>query len=345
MGDKTKILLGLLTTVLSAILVTAFSPVGDKLKDFIFSHKAPHTTIVSVKDNNGTLLTNGTSSFSTQITLTFGVKDNEQVSGYECNDSGEAFSPCTSPKTYKSLEPGSHIFNVRAINQAGDRDSNYPKYMVHIVGSASIMGSVKKFNSPINDIKVSVDDKFTGKVGSEGNFVVRNVPEGDRWICVKTLNNELLATLPVSIQASDNDKRIDIGVMSVSNAQPIPSSNSASSTCTISITSQMQSAYPIYLNHTATVLKRPNVNLNGVWTNGTWSVKVWVEGESQILSQIDRVTYFLHPTFHPPVVTRYSLSDKFGIYLTAWGQFEIKAKAYFKDGGVKDLSRELGFPL
>jgi len=55
------------------------------------------------------------------------------------------------------------------------------------------------------------------------------------------------------------------------------------------------------------------------------------------------VTYYLHPTISPSVVTRYDLADNFELSFSAWGQFEIRAKIYFKDDRVEDLSTYLAF--
>ena len=56
------------------------------------------------------------------------------------------------------------------------------------------------------------------------------------------------------------------------------------------------------------------------------------------LAEIDKVSYYLHPTFEPNVINSSSSTDKFGITITNWGVFNLKAKAFFKDGRVQDLS-------
>jgi hypothetical protein len=73
------------------------------------------------------------------------------------------------------------------------------------------------------------------------------------------------------------------------------------------------------------------------------NVRVWVEASPQTLAQIERVTYFLHPTFSPDVVTQYSRQDRFGLSLSAWGQFELKAKVYFSNAEIKDVSTNIIF--
>jgi hypothetical protein len=73
-------------------------------------------------------------------------------------------------------------------------------------------------------------------------------------------------------------------------------------------------------------------------------VKVWIDAPSpQTLSSIEKVIYHLHSTFNPSEITKDSPEDNFLLELTVWGQFEIKATVYFKDGSTKDLSRYLSF--
>ncbi|RKY41963.1 MAG: hypothetical protein DRP85_04470 [Candidatus Makaraimicrobium thalassicum] len=102
-----------------------------------------------------------------------------------------------------------------------------------------------------------------------------------------------------------------------------------------------QPAFQVSLMYRVVVIP-PDERRPGFESN-TRGLTVWVQGTEQVLSQIDRVTYYLHPTFNPSVVSRYSSSDRFALSFTAWGQFEIRAKVYFKDGQVKDLSRYLSF--
>ena len=80
-----------------------------------------------------------------------------------------------------------------------------------------------------------------------------------------------------------------------------------------------------------------NPNLRGVL--------VWINSSSSILPLIDRVTYYLHPTFSPNVITLYQ-NDKFKMSSTtyhfflpliAYEQFLMSAKVYFKDQQIKDF--------
>jgi hypothetical protein len=52
----------------------------------------------------------------------FTFSSNEANSTFECSLDGDAFALCTSPKSYVNLSEGSHTFQVRAIDAAGNID-------------------------------------------------------------------------------------------------------------------------------------------------------------------------------------------------------------------------------
>ena len=72
---------------------------------------APNTTITTNPPNP----TNSTSA-------SFSFTSTEAGSSFQCQLDGGGFSSCTSPKSYSSLTAGSHTFEVRAIDPAGNTD-------------------------------------------------------------------------------------------------------------------------------------------------------------------------------------------------------------------------------
>ena len=54
---------------------------------------------------------------------TFGFSSNEPGSTFECKLDDGAFAPCASPKTYENLAEGSHTFQARATDGAGNTDA------------------------------------------------------------------------------------------------------------------------------------------------------------------------------------------------------------------------------
>jgi CSLREA domain-containing protein len=70
--------------------------------------KAPETTIVKKKIKGRT--------------AKFRFVSSEVGSTFQCRLDKKPFKPCRSPKNYKHLKPGKHVFEVRAIDAAGNRD-------------------------------------------------------------------------------------------------------------------------------------------------------------------------------------------------------------------------------
>jgi hypothetical protein len=53
---------------------------------------------------------------------TFSFASGERGSKFQCKLDKRKFKPCTSPKTYKKLKPGKHVFRVKARDRAGNVD-------------------------------------------------------------------------------------------------------------------------------------------------------------------------------------------------------------------------------
>ena len=57
---------------------------------------------------------------SSYVADEFQFTASEPAAGFECSLDSEGFLPCSSPKTYIALFEGSHSFQVRAKDQAGN---------------------------------------------------------------------------------------------------------------------------------------------------------------------------------------------------------------------------------
>jgi CSLREA domain-containing protein len=65
-------------------------------------------------------ITKGPKAKSASTTATFKFKSSVAGSTFECKLDDKPFKKCRSPKKYKNLKPGEHVFKVRAKNQAGN---------------------------------------------------------------------------------------------------------------------------------------------------------------------------------------------------------------------------------
>jgi len=64
--------------------------------------------------------------------------------------------------------------------------------------------------------------------------------------------------------------------------------------------------------------------------NGQYSWTVFLRGDPSALQQVKSVQYTLHPTFNKPVV--WGSGGNFSYSAIGWGEFNIVATIYYKDG-------------
>ena len=82
----------------------------------------PDTSITSVVDHKGNLISNGGATHSTAVKFSFTGTDDVSVAGFECSLDGLPFSTCSSPITYDKVHNGDHVFQVRAVDTSGNVD-------------------------------------------------------------------------------------------------------------------------------------------------------------------------------------------------------------------------------
>lgn len=105
----------------------------DNTVTFVFDNTPPDTTIDSGPPNP---------SSSSDATFTFSGTDNVTPSGdltFECQLDSDGFSSCASPQNYSGLAPGSHTFDVRAIDGAGNVDPTPASYTWEITATTSLL--------------------------------------------------------------------------------------------------------------------------------------------------------------------------------------------------------------
>jgi YEATS family len=216
----------------------------------------------------------------------------------------------------------------------------------------TIEGVVKKSENPVPFVRIEVykgayenTTKFNDDTNPRGRFIVEHVqPEGtyDYRILNKTDNSILFGDeLALSrITLDENLGDIDISRI-VTEKSPKPQEGQAVNE-TINETAlnpeferaEKQADYQVDLMYE----ELPS-SIDPDFRN----ITVWAGASPHTSSLIDRVTYFLHPTFEPSIVTRYSRADNFDFSFDAWGQFTLAAKVHFRDSQVKDLIGNIVF--
>ncbi len=72
-----------------------------------------------------------------------------------------------------------------------------------------------------------------------------------------------------------------------------------------------------------------------------WAWRAWVAGEPGELAALQRVTWYLHPSFSPSVVASTDAASGFALQSSGWGTFELRAVARRHDGTETELRHEL----
>lgn len=70
-----------------------------------------------------TSIKSGPASLTNQATASFSFASSDRDAGFECSLDGGTVAACTSPATYAGLGDGSHTFDVRAVDGAGNVDA------------------------------------------------------------------------------------------------------------------------------------------------------------------------------------------------------------------------------
>jgi hypothetical protein len=202
-----------------------------------------------------------------------------------------------------------------------------------------VEGFVQKGAKPVPRVKVVLDESTTVSTTDSGRFLFQNVSWGVHAYKVLSVNDQLLFYDQFSSKQGEKEK--NLGVVSLDSVPTTRKSEEVKQQAISPafVMERKQPDYRVELLHRATLLQDSRTDFE----SNTHRIDVWIAAQDNVLSRIERATYYLHPTFNPSVVSRYSPEDRFSLSFTAWGQFELKAKVYFKDGQVKDLSRYLSF--
>jgi hypothetical protein len=158
-----------------------YNGVADKGAYELNDTVPPDTTITSNPTNP---------SNSSSATFTFIGTDNVTPPGsmtFQCQLDTGGFSACTSPRTYTGLSDGSHTFQVKAVDQAGNTDPTAASFTWVI-------------STPVADLAIDKrhSGNFTqGQTGAQYTIEVRNVGTGPTNGAVTVVD-----TLPAGLTAT-----------------------------------------------------------------------------------------------------------------------------------------------
>jgi len=68
---------------------------------------------------------------------------------------------------------------------------------------------------------------------------------------------------------------------------------------------------------------------------------VFVDEPKEVLAEISKVKYLLHPTFSPPIRIIDTRENKFALFSNGWGEFNISIEVYFTDNSLQTTSHHL----
>lgn len=75
--------------------------------------------------------------------------------------------------------------------------------------------------------------------------------------------------------------------------------------------------------------------------NDYWNWRAWIDGKPADLDKIEKVKWFLHPSFPKSVVVSRERSTGFRLETAGWGTFTLRAEAHCVDGSVQTLRQPL----
>jgi hypothetical protein len=135
-----------------------------KARDVAGNESTPVTHTWSIDTTEpSTRIDSGPPALTKLTTATFRFSSSETVT-YECALDGAAYTPCSTPKNYDTLGDGSHTFNVRAIDEAGNVDAT-PAAHVWSVDSVAPDTQIVSSPSPRTNLR-EAEFSFSSTGGS-----------------------------------------------------------------------------------------------------------------------------------------------------------------------------------
>lgn len=296
---------------------------------------------------------------------------------FECSFDGAKFEACVSPKTYDKLntEVG-HSFQVRATGMLGNLDKHPANFTFTTTTSANIEGIIKNNTDKQSNAKLIIGTPthilFNKTLDMQGGFQIEGIGQGNHMITIysksngnpyfdyffvpagqqelmkKTfdINNMTPTSTPPKINFSNpntpNSKfKAEPDIKNISfNSTQIPLTNKASKAGNFPSSlyyNELKSANIIAKTKDNSIISLLQESIKTNETQNPFKTTIWMNATDEALSGIDKVVYYLHPTFNPNVITASKQENNFGITFTNWNFSNLYAKVFFTGGTIKDL--------
>ncbi|MBI5634305.1 MAG: M6 family metalloprotease domain-containing protein [Nitrospirae bacterium] len=166
---------------------------------------------------------------STSASFSFSGDDGtgSGVASFECQLDSAGFGPCTSPQAYSSLGQGSHIFEIRAIDIAGNADST-PATYTWIIDSIAPNAPTVTATTPTYDTRPTWHWSTGG--GGNGTYRYQLNGEGGAWTETGSLSFTPASPLAAGSYTLYVQERDAAGNWSVSGSKLIQINASTSAT-------------------------------------------------------------------------------------------------------------------
>ena len=174
-----------LTTVTSSASDTRGNTASASFTVTVRDTTSPTTEVDKSVDGNGSTVVWGGSTLSGAIAIELKGADAVGLAGFECRLDGAPFALCNNPVSYAGLAAGTHTFEARAYDAAGNRDASPASFTWSVIttGQAiqNLMATVNGMNlakgvansltAPLSNIDPSNPAAACGKMGAFVNQV------------------------------------------------------------------------------------------------------------------------------------------------------------------------------
>jgi hypothetical protein len=221
-----------------------------------------------------------------------------------------------------------------------------------IAPEESLEGQVKRGEKGAQGITVVLIEsetsgtKATRETDSGGFYRIAKVQEGDYLVVARRGDLQTLGSRSVIVRDGDKDKQvevIDIGTEETVISKPAGAGAADLPAKENPVLEADQGVQQTPSGNSQQVRIRYESRESEMSTPTVtyWRVSVRVEGPAVDTSRVKLVTYYLHPTFQPQVVSRGP--PAFLLEFDTWGEFTIAARVHFADGSFVELEMPLRF--